>query len=385
MQVFKLYFKVLRKYMGIMIMYIGIFVGVLLGVIIPSLVKNETEGYTQSKCDFAVFDYDNSNFSRKLTDYLESVHKLKAIKDDKKETIQDELYVANVDCVIRIKEGFKEAFEAGNGDEYLEVYAIPDTITSVLFEQDLNSYLSVVNTYLKAGFSVEEAVKKAVEAANTSVKVEFAKESKSGEVGPLYYFYKYLSWIFIAMCVTGITPALLSIDRKNVRNRIECSSYKFMRMNIEIVLGVLVTGFVICAVCIAVSLMFFSKEMSGVNAIFYMLNAFCIMAVALAITFFVSKVTDKPDVISLMSNVIALGMAFLCGVFVPMEYLSKTVIKIAHFLPAYWNVKAIEIIDSYEPQKAGTLASYMGIQLLFAVAIICVGMIIARKKRGINA
>ena len=71
----------------------------------------------------------------------------------------------------------------------------------------------------------------------------------------------------------------------------------------------------------------------------------------------------------------------MCGIFVPMEYLSDTVIKLAHFLPAYWNVKAIQVIDNFKPQDASTLAAYMGIQVLFAVAILCVGLVVARRKR----
>jgi len=141
----------------------------------------------------------------------------------------------------------------------------------------------------------------------------------------------------------------------------------------------------ICGICGIVSTIMFPEDMLTVNGILYILNSVCIMAVALAITYLVSKVTTNEQVISLLSNVVGLGMAFLCGVFVPIEYLSDGVIKIAHFLPAYWNVRAIGIIDSFTSDKLGTLLSYMGIQLLFAVAITCVALIIARRKRVSNA
>lgn len=385
MQVFKLFFKVLRSNIGVMFMYIGIFVSVLIGVIIPSMVGDEEEGYTQSKSKFAVFDYDNSELSKELTGYLESAHNLRTIKNDDKETIQDELYMHNVACVVRINKGFSKGFTDGKSSEYLEIFAIPGTVTSVLFEQNLNSFLSVVNTYTEAGFDVSEAAKKALEVSEITASVEMVEESNSEDKGPVYFFYNYLAWIFIAMCVSGISVTLIALDKKNVRNRIECSSYKFVRMNMEIVLAVLVTGFVICGICVVISMMTFPEEMSDSNAFLYIINAFCIMSVALAITFFVSKVTDKAEIISLMSNILGLGMAFLCGVFVPLELLSDAVIKIAHFLPVYWYVKAVELIGTYESSDAGTLASYMGIQILFAVAIVCMGMIIARRKRGIAA
>lgn len=384
MQVFKLFFKVLRKYMGSIIMYGCIFIGLVVGIIIPQATKNNEESYTQSKSRFALFDNDKSELSTALVEYLEGKHKLVTIADDDKETIQDELYNLNVDCVIRINDGFEEAFLEGEADEYLEIFQIPDEIGSVLLKQHLNSYLTAVETYVKAGFSVEEATDKSVEAAEATVEVKFANESGS-EIKPIQYFYNYLSWVFIAMCVEALSAVLIALGKKEVKNRIECSPYKFVRMNLETVLGVLATGTIIWAICVLISIFAFPGELTTISLVLYALNAFCIMAVALAITFVVSKATDNKQVISLVANIAGLGMAFLCGVFVPLEVLSDSVVKIAHFLPVFWNVKAVNLIASYKASDLGTVMSYMGIQVLFAVAIMCVGLVVARRKRGIAA
>lgn len=382
MQVFKLYFKVLRANIGPMIMYVGIFMGVLFGAILPQVMKNETvENYTAAKCDFAVFDYDDSELSKGLVKYLESVHKLEEIKNDAKETIQDELYARNVDCVLKITDGFGKNFTDGKSAEHIEVFAIPNTLTANLFEQTVNSYLAVVNTYIQAGYTDAEACEKASEAVNASVEVGFASENDGKPLGVMYYFFVYLEWIFIAMCVTGISGTLLALDKKTVRDRITCSAYKFVRMNGEIVLGVVITGVAICTIFVAGATVAYPQEMFTSKAGLYIANTVCMMAVALAITFLVSKLTNKPQAISLMANVISLGMAFLCGVFVPMELLSDTVNKIAHFLPAYWYVKALQTIEYFQASDMGTVFSYMGVQILFAVAILCVGLIVARRQR----
>ena len=384
MKVFKLFFKVLRKYIGSIIMYGCIFIGLVMGIIVPQATKNSTENYTQSKSKFAIFDNDESKLSSAVVDYLEGRHKLIKIADDDKETIQDELYNMNVDCVIRINDGFEEAFFEGKASEYLEIFEIPNEIGSVLIKQHLNSYLTVVDTYVDAGFSVEEAAKKSVEAAEAKVDVEFASESNN-DIKPIQYFFTYLSWVFIAMCVESLAAVLIALGKKEVKNRIECSPYKFVRMNMETILAVVVTGTVIWAICMVVAIVGFAGEATVGNFILYALNAFCIMAVALALTFVVSKLTENRQVISLLANIVGLGMAFLCGVFVPLEVLSDTVVKAAHFLPVFWNVKAVNLIASYEAADFGKVMSYMGIQLLFAVAIICVGMVVARRKRGIAA
>jgi len=383
MQVFKLYFKILRRYMGILFMYIGIFLGVVVGVIVPQTSGENNQGYTQTSCAFAVFDYDESELSQGFIDYLDKNHKLKTLPNDDLETIQDYLYNTNVDCVIHIEDGFENSISEGNSSEYMKFFSIPNTQGATLLEQQANGYLTTIDTYLSAGFTVTEAIEKTTLATETSVDISFLKE-ESNTVSSIETYYRYLPWVFICMCVSGLSAVLQAFDKQEVRNRIECSSYKFVRMNMEIVLGVLLTGIAICASCIIVSAIAFPNEFGQSGAIFYVLNTFCTMAVALAITLIVSKVAKNPQVVSLLSNIIGLGMAFLCGVFVPLEYLSDTVVRIAHFLPVYWNVKTLTLIRNYQPSDMGTIFTYLGIQLLFAVALTCIGLVIARKKRGIK-
>ncbi len=388
MKVFKLYFKVLRKYIGFLFMYVGIFLGVTLGVIVPQNIKNSKEKeFTDEKCDFAFYDYDNSTLSQALKAYLQENHNIKTIDNDDRETIQDALYNWDVHAVVTVEKGFEEKFSVTSDEErskiikeLLGVYVIPNTVTATLFEQNLNSYLSMADTYISAGFDIKEATEKAMEVSNTSTEVSY----EGGEAvieSPVAMYFKYFSWVFIAMCITSISVVLISLNKKEVRDRVECSPYKFFKMNMEIVFGVIVTGFVICTIFIGAAFVIFPEYMLKLNSILYIINAFSIMSVALAITFLVSKLTDKSQVISLLANVIGLGMAFLCGVFVPLEFLSDTIIKIAHFLPVYWNVKAIQVIGGVAKGSTSTVFAYMGIQILFAIAIIFVGMIIDRRKR----
>lgn len=388
MQVFKLYFKILKRHKGQMIMYIGIFVGLLFGIIIPNAVKNDASKFEDSKCKYAIFDYDNSELSEAVKSYLENKHTLVKIDDDEMETIQDELYERNVGCVVRIKEGFSEAFTdksaVGSQDkikDYLEIYAIPDVNNTQLFEQNINSYNATLYTYVNAGFGISEAIEKTNDAENIAVNVSLPEGGEVESQSPFIYMAQYLGWIFIAMCIVGVAPVLTVFDRKEIRDRIGCSSYKFSRINIETLAGVMVTGVGICGVFVLVALIGMREELLCFTGFLHVCNMLCYMMVALSLTYLISRITAKPDVISVMGNIISLGMSFLCGVFVPMELLSDTVIKIAHFLPAYWFVSAIDAIKNYSVGDMPTILSYMGIELLFAAAIVVVAIVVYRNKR----
>ena len=83
------------------------------------------------------------------------------------------------------------------------------------------------------------------------------------------------------------------------------------------------------------------------------------------------------------SNVIGLCMSFLCGVFIPMEFLGKNVIKAAHFLPAYWYIRTDELCTQYTGTSGElkTYTMYLGIQLLFAFAAFSAALVISRYKK----
>ena len=89
MQVFKLYMKVLNKYKGQIIMYVGIFAGLLFGFIIPNFEKSGPSQFTESKAKYAIFDYDNSELSKHIGEYLDANHELVELKEDDTEIIQD--------------------------------------------------------------------------------------------------------------------------------------------------------------------------------------------------------------------------------------------------------------------------------------------------------
>lgn len=380
MQVFKAYFKVLNEYKKPMIMYLVIFAIVLFCFIIPNLA-GKNEGYVEQSCDFAVFDYDNSRSSKDFISYLSKNNELVEIAGDEKEIIQDELYYRNIVCALRIPKGFEEKLEHGDAKEMLEVVTIPGTTASSVFESEIDGYLSAVTTYMDAGFSLEDAMEKAEKALDVEVNVSLPDESDAGLHSPRYYFYNYLAWVMICIMILGVCPILLTFNKNEIKNRVECSSYRFSDLNKELLLGVLITGLGICIILAILSVICFGEDMFNISGLLNMINLICYMLVALAISFVISRLIKKDDMLNMAANIISLGMAFLCGIFVPKEFLGEGVIKLAHFLPAYWYSQTVDRLDHYTPEVLPEITQYMGIEILFAMVIVALGLVVARKQQ----
>ena len=83
----------------------------------------------------------------------------------------------------------------------------------------------------------------------------------------------------------------------------------------------------------------------------------------------------------------ALGSSFLCGAFVPMEWLPDSVLKIAHALPTYYYIstnEALKTLEEFNFETLKPLVTNMVIMLGFATVFIVLSNIVSRRKRKIG-
>ena len=75
-------------------------------------------------------------------------------------------------------------------------------------------------------------------------------------------------------------------------------------------------------------------------------------------------------------------MSFLCGIFVPQSMLSDSVLKAGQFLPAYWYVRANNMLFgiSGEVFQTRTFLQYLGVECLFAGALFALIFAVQKAK-----
>lgn len=380
MQVFKSYFKILRRYVGQAIMWLGIFIGIMM--IILNVSTEEKTEYTDKQCLFAYSDHDGSSISKELTDYLSEHHERVTDIDEAKESVQDALYNRSIHCYLVIPKGFSEAVKAGNADGMLTVMAIPGTNTASLFEGDMNGFIQKLSTLMAAGYDESESA--SIIGASLKVHTEVKLKGNKSYFSKQERLYSYIPWILLMQLANVITPILMIYNKKELRNRIECSAYKYVNINKELLLAVIITGLGVCVPYVMMDGIMLRNNLLTAQSGLYMANMLVYMLVAVNIAFLFSKVAANAQVVSMLSNIVGLGMAFLSGVFVPMQYLGAGVIKVAHFLPAYWYVIACENIYKNGSGKLGVTLQAMGVQVLFAVAIFMITLVVGKNKKSIQ-
>lgn len=380
MQVFKAFAKIAGKKKMSALIYIAIF------IIISILMANQSakdNNFKETKLNICIIDMDNTSASKNLVDYINSNHKVQNIDTDK-DTILDSLYYQSIDYVLTINKGYSDKISAGKVDNLFSNYKVAGTYSTELFESQLDQYVTNLSCYIAGGLNIDDAISKTAQINNNEIKVITEDFSDSGNFKSeqIYYYFQYLPYIFIAILISCLCPALLTINKKEIRNRTNCSPVSTTKQTFQITLGAVIYAIIIWLIFMFAALIICGKMLLCKEGLLAILNSLVFMLVVLSITILISTLAPNPKTTDMIANTLGLGMSFLCGVFVPQEFLGKAVINAAHFLPAYWFIRANNMLAgvSDELYSNSKYFSYLGIELLFAVAIFSVVLLVAKTK-----
>lgn len=371
MQVFNTFFKIMRKNLITIIIWTVIFISI---SIAASQSSSASDAFKEQTLDICVFDEDNTDLSASLTEFLGSRHNIKTIENDD-DKILDALYYENIDYVLTIRKGFAENLRSGRTENILENRYVHSSYSNMLITSLTNQYVSTFEAYEKLGLSSSEAAQKTAEALSLSVPVNRETFSESHIYSDDYsetfsMYFNYLPYILMQIIIATLCPVLLKMNSRGVKARTNCSCIKSSSHTVQLTLAgiVFVTGIWLVFMITGAVL---NGEMYSGRALLAVLNSFVFVIICTAISLLISSFNPGAVGINISANIISLGMSFLCGIFVPMSYLSEKLLSAARFLPCYWYIRANEMLSgvSGEAFSENVFMKFIGIELLFAAAL----------------
>ena len=376
MQIFNLFMKVLKKKLPTALIYIIVFIA----VSIP-MSKNSAadKAFKDTRLKITVFDDDNTPESQALTDMIYSKHKRADIERDEESMTRD-LYFEVTNYVLVINKGYSEKLAAGETDGLLTSYHIHDWFSVVLTDQLIDSYISSVHAYSAAGCDLPTAVAKAGEAAADEAEVTYADfNENSGISKGVSGYFAYLPYILLSVVISALCPVLNTLNKKEVRFRTNCSCIRNSSYTMQVFAGS--TVFISCLWLLIVIVgaviaggIYQGREWLAV------LNSLIFMLVATSIALLICAFNPPENVVSIMTQVVGLGMSFLCGIFVPQSLLGDCVLSAARFLPAFWYVKANEMLAGTEVFDGTKFTQYLLIECGFAVTLLLLTLVVHHIK-----
>lgn len=328
MQIFKLYFKILKNNLGIIMMYVFIFL-IIAVLNFSSLKKSNNFEYT--KPNVVVYNYDEKNdLIKYFVKYLSlNTNIITDIKDNKEE-IDNALFYEQIDTVIRIPKGF-------SGD------LINNNKTSLELSNRHNSaFAYLTNILVEKYFNFSEAYEyqnyeEMLEVLNKNIAVELLANNDNSKYS-IYYF-NALNYVIIALSIYIFGLTLNTINQKNIKNRNQVSPISDLKFNLIFLFGNILLMSIIIFLFVLFGLILLQENLFKGNNINYILNLYIFLLPIYIISYIVGKYISSKQGISAISNILSLGSSFLCGAFVPQEYLSKDLLNISKVMPSYWFVK----------------------------------------------
>ncbi len=382
MQVFKTFMKVMLKRLHTAMIYIGIFIGISIAITLTS--TNSETGFATSKLKICVIDNDDTASSHALVDYIGKNHTLVEVENNKDDML-DALYYLKVSEILTINEGYEENLSAGNTDNLFSDIRVPGTISSEFFDTQINQYIGTVNAYVAGGMNISEAVAKTAELSEERIEVQIIgkdKDEPSFSTGVSTYF-QYFAYIIIAVLISALCPTIITMTSDEISKRTNCSCVSSTKQMIQIVAGTTIFSIGIFIILIIASLILYGSELFTAKGLLTILNAFVFLIFAEMLTILIAISVKTQVAVNIISNVFSLGMSFLCGVFVPQMLLSDTVLSIGKFMPAYWYIKANNMLagSNNEVYDTSKFITCIGVELAFSVALFCITLLVAKAKR----
>lgn len=382
MIVFKTILKILNKLKGLIILYTIM----LISVTLVNQTSGNVDSFEEVKPSVIIVNNDKSKngVTNHFIKYLENHMEVKDIDIGNEEKIDDALFYRDVSLVVYIPDGFGDDL-LDNKDVSVE-YKISGDKGSSYGKMLVQNYFDSFNIYNNY-YDGDELFDRLDNALNIDVNVEVKSKLDTNSLSRMARFFNFLNYAILAGCVYSISMILASLKSENVRKRTIVSSYDYKKYN-RIVLeacSIVIIGMWLLYMILA--LIIFKDLFISMNGLWYVINSFVFSLCSLCIGFLIGNITQNKGAISGIVNVISLGSSFLCGCFVPFEFMPDYVIKIAHIFPTYYfviNNEALKVMDNFSLSSVSPLIFNMGIVLIFGVCFVIITNYVSKKKQVLN-
>lgn len=384
MRVFKLYFKILKKSIPNLLIYIGILV--LFTIMLTINFKSSSDNtFTDIKVRTALINHDkDSLLLKEFKNYLEKSSDFIEI-DNTKKSMQDALFFRNVSYIISIPEGFTEDFLDGK-DPIINKYTLPDSSTNHKVDLAINNFLNTGRVYINNLENISEGELVKVISKDLDVNIDgvlYSKEGNGVDNTPMVTYYNYLVYAILSILILGVSDIMMAFTNIDIKRRNLASPISLFSIQIQQIFGHLAFALLCVILFVFFGSVVYRASPFNKTSMLFILNLISFTFAALSIAYLVGSLTKSRDITNGISNVIGLGLSFISGVFVPMEFLGETTLQIARFTPAYWYTTAniaIGNLSTFSIDQVSPIYGNMLIQLGFAIAIFAIALVVNKKK-----
>lgn len=379
MIVFSTFWRIVKKYKGTILLYTVMLI--MFGGI--NLTSNSTNDmFTPTKPNIFIVNKDsNMGLTKNLINYLKKNTNVVSLEDDE-EKINDALFYRDISYVIYIPKNYsKDVLD--KKDVTIDIKSSKD-YTSSLTEMMLDKYLNVQSNLVNITNNQDELVNMINNTLDVNSEVVVNSKLDNSYLNRVSRYFNFGSYSLLAVIIFIVTLVINSFKENTINKRIIVSSFNYKKHNSVLMLSSFVYSLIVWVLFSLLSVILLGKDMISLRGILYFVNTFMFVMPTLSFGILISTLVNNKDSIGGIVNVVSLGSAFLCGAFIPTEYLPKIVLSIAHVFPAYYFIDSNNLLSSMEIINFSNLIpvfiNYF-VLIIFMLIFIAVNNYVLKKKR----
>lgn len=378
MTIFKTYWKIVKKNIGIIILYTVMLL--VFGTMNLKANKNSFE-FISSKPDIIIVNNSSGIITDNLISYLKTNANVKNITYEN--DIDDAVFFRDANYVIYIPKEFENKIE--NGKEFNIDIKTNNSYDSYIASELVNKYLDVFSKYMNLYNDKILAIQKLDNTLNKKTSVVI--ENKTNLNSKTSLFYNFSSYSIMAIVIYIICLVLSSFNDEKISKRTSVSGMNYKTFNKYLYISSFTFTFIIFIVYLILSFLILKSSILNINGILYSLNMFIFFIVSFTMAILISNLVKSKGAISGVVNVISLGSAFLCGAFIHVKYMPSFALKIAHIFPTFYfidNNEYITSIQNFDKASYEFVLKNFIIMIIFIIFFLILNTLVTRFKRKVN-
>lgn len=389
MRAFNLFYKVLRKHLPIVLVYLVLFFTIF-SVNIASFNKEETEVYIQ-KIRLKVFDEDESELSKGLKKYLEENNSLVDVKKDK-QLILDTIYQDQLDYALIIPKDFEKNFGKEEKAD-LTIYNGIEANKNEIVNRQIESYLSLYDVYktqFEGNLEKEDKVwisKQLEKNFKDELEMSLVQDDLNVKIDLVFmqFFLSFTDYVMIAIAIQAMGVVLTTFEEPKKRMRDLVSGQDQGKRSV----GFLIASFSFMLIlwCLVVGL---GALMMQVNVLdspvkrTMLLSNFAHMLAVTSMAVLLVAIFKKKETLGFLGTLLSLLISFSAGVFIPIDFLWGPFHKASMVFPTFYDIENLRSLSSIAILENFSIDSYLPnifVMLGFALFYFVIGLVVRRLEK----
>lgn len=332
--------------------------------------KSETLGIT-------VVDNSESETSDALLEYLSSSHEVEVMTALDRDHLEEQVFLMEIHGAVIIEDNFEA--QVKNGAPAVEIISDERATSAVQLENEISKFLMFANAQFNDSGSLDrETLQSALtDTVNVELNNDKVNDTDENYTNAAAYtnFAAYWLMLFIMLSVGNL---MSEYNKPELQKRIIAAPVSSTSSALQVLGAQSLVGI------FAVLVMFFGliglyyNRLEGMPLAHIFVALMLIMIFTLALQYAINALTTNRFIVNGLANLVTLGLAFLSGIFIPIELFGDTAQRIAEFLPLYHFTLIYAAPDITWSESALSIA----ILLLYTVAFLIIGIIFSNQRKS---